>query len=207
VLSPTESSPPRRRYDGTIRRERAAATRERIVAAGAELALGFASWDWGGLTFRAVAEAAGVSERTVYRNFPTELMLRDAVMSRLEDDAGVTYADLQLDDVATVATKVFAAMSRFTGMVESPRCAVDPTAVSAGERRKEALLNAVSTRAPQWSDDQCRSVAGLIDILWLPPTHERLMRVWDLDADEASRAIEWLIDAVVAAAKEGRAPI
>jgi AcrR family transcriptional regulator len=45
------------------------------------------TWDWDGLTFRALAERAEVSERTVYRHFPTERKLHDAVMERREDEA------------------------------------------------------------------------------------------------------------------------
>ena len=58
----------------------------------------FDSWHWNALTFRAVAERAGVGERTVYRHFPTERHLHDAVMARLEEEAGVTYEDLELAD-------------------------------------------------------------------------------------------------------------
>lgn len=77
--SSTES--PRRRYDSSSRRRQAAETRARIVAAGTELVHGFETWDWHDLTFKAVAERAGVGERTVYRHFPTEQHLHDAVMN------------------------------------------------------------------------------------------------------------------------------
>ena len=43
----------RRPYDSPVRRSRAAATRERIVAAGSELVHGFEAWDWDQLTYRA----------------------------------------------------------------------------------------------------------------------------------------------------------
>ena len=49
----TERQPPRRRYDNTLRRQRADETRERIVAAGAELLHGFPIWNWRALTARA----------------------------------------------------------------------------------------------------------------------------------------------------------
>ena len=49
---------------------------------------GYDTWDWRDLTFRSVAERAGVGERTVYRHFPTERHLHDAVMERLESEAG-----------------------------------------------------------------------------------------------------------------------
>jgi AcrR family transcriptional regulator len=80
----TDTAPARRRYDSPVRRERAAQTRERILAAGAELLHGFPIWNWGALTVPAVATRAGVTERTVYRYFANERALRDAVLGRLE---------------------------------------------------------------------------------------------------------------------------
>ena len=84
----------RRRYDNRARLEKAAQTRERIVAAGSDLVHGFETWNWGDLTFKAVAVRAGVGDRTVYRHFPTERHLQDAVMQRLESEAGVSYEDV-----------------------------------------------------------------------------------------------------------------
>ena len=60
-----------------------AETRDRILDAGSALVHEFESWDWRPLTFRAVAERAGVGERTVYRHFATEQALHAAVMERL----------------------------------------------------------------------------------------------------------------------------
>src|SRR3954452_9555040 len=94
-----EQSPDGRRYDSPVRRSRAAVTRERIVAAGSELVHHFPSWDWKELTFRAVADRAGVSERTVYRHFATERELHDAGMRRLEEEAGLSYDQLRLADL------------------------------------------------------------------------------------------------------------
>ena len=62
----------RRRYDSTRRREQAAETRGRIVTAGTELLQATSIRDWRALTIRAVAERAGVNERTVYRHFGGE---------------------------------------------------------------------------------------------------------------------------------------
>ena len=76
-----------------LRRAQMAETRERILAAGSALVHEFKSWDWRPLTFRAVAERAGVGERTVYRHFATERELRDAVMTRCEQEAGVELGE------------------------------------------------------------------------------------------------------------------
>jgi AcrR family transcriptional regulator len=62
---PASEVRPGRPYDGTLRRERAAETRERILDAGAELLHRSTVRDWKKLTVRAVAERAGVNERTI----------------------------------------------------------------------------------------------------------------------------------------------
>src|SRR3954447_11385181 len=108
-----ERSAEGRPYDAPKRRKQVELTRERIVAAGSDLVHEFASWDWGALTFRAVAERAGVGERTVYRHFPTERRLHDAVMQRLEEEAGVTYEDVSLDNLGAVTAKVFSSRGSF----------------------------------------------------------------------------------------------
>src|ERR1700680_3947068 len=93
----------KRRYDSPVRREQVAETRERILTAAAELVHGYPTWDWKELTFRAVAERAGVGERTVYRHFPSERELHHALLAHLAVQAGVSYDGMELDDLAPVA--------------------------------------------------------------------------------------------------------
>jgi len=140
----------RRTYDNRSRQEQAAQTRERIVAAGSELVHDFDSWNWRDLTFKAVAERAGVGERTVYRHFPTERHLHDAVMQRLESEAGISYEVVDLTNIGDVTGRVFASLQRFSvrKSVEAPQ---DPTFVGVDVRRREALTRAVTAAAPGWS--------------------------------------------------------
>ena len=86
-VDPGSSEPdrPRRPYDRTLRSQRAGETRQRIITAGSELLHRSSVRDWHELTVRAVANRAGVNERTVYRYFGNERGLRDAVMHRLEE--------------------------------------------------------------------------------------------------------------------------
>ncbi|ULE33006.1 TetR/AcrR family transcriptional regulator [Mycobacterium sp. IDR2000157661] len=188
----------RRPYDNSARRRKAAQTRDRIVRAGSELVHEFDSWDWRGLTFRAVAERAGVGERTVYRHFPTERHLHAAVMQRLETEAGVSYEDVTLDNLGAVTARVFASLQRFAvrEMVPAPS---DPAFVRSDERRREALLRAVAHAAPALPQAQRRRVAGLLDVLWSPASYERLVGVWGIEADAATATIDWAMTAVVQA--------
>jgi AcrR family transcriptional regulator len=195
----------RRGYDSPLRRQKAAQTRDRIVRAGSELAHGYASWDWQGLTFRAVAERAGVGERTVYRHFPTERHLHDAVMQRLEEEAGITYEDVELANVAEVTARVFATRRSFAvaGSVGAPD---DPTFVAVDERRRHALLRAVSASTPHWSDAEQATVAALLDVLWNLPSYERLVGVWNLRGEDATRAITWVMGKLVQAIEDDEPP-
>jgi len=187
-----------RSYHSPARQKAAAATRERIIDAGTRLVRGFTTWDWDELTFRAVAELAEVSERTVYRHFPTERHLHDAIMGRLEDEAGIAYEDVELDNLADVTARVFASLKRFAikDTIGTPH---GPAFVGADARRHDALDRAVTARAPQLPDAQRRAMAGLLDVLWSPTTYERLVGAWNLDKAEAVDAVRWLIAKVVAA--------
>ncbi|MFC5744261.1 TetR/AcrR family transcriptional regulator [Actinomadura rugatobispora] len=202
----SEPARPRRSYDSPVRRRQAAETRERILAAASELVHGFATWDWRGLTFKAVAERAGVGERTVYRYFPTERDLHGAVMRRLEEEAGVSYAGLDLDGLPDVAARAFAALSsfavsRWTG--EYPR---QPALVAEDERRRDALVRAVAPSAPDWSETERRMAAAALDVLWHLPSYERLITAWNLDDDQATRTISWVIGVLVDAIRDDRRP-
>ncbi len=195
----------RRRYDNSARAEKAGRTRERIIAAGSELVHAFDSWNWRDLTFRSVAERAGVGERTVYRHFPTERHLHDAVMQRLESEAGISYEDVDLDNLGAVTARVFASLQRFAvrESVDTPR---DPTFVGVDARRREALLRAVTTSAPNWTEDEQRVTAGLLDVLWNLPSYERLVGVWGVDGSTATEAVNWLMSKVIEAVEEGGPP-
>jgi AcrR family transcriptional regulator len=195
----------RRTYDNRARQQKAAQTRERIVAAGSELVHAFDSWNWRDLTFKAVAERASVGERTVYRHFPTERHLHDAVMQRLEAAAGVSYEDVDLSNIDDVTARVFASLQRFSvrNSVETPQ---DPTFVGVDVRRRDALMRAVSASAPEWSAGEQRTAAGLLDVLWNVPSYERLVGEWGFDGTDATRAIGWLMGKVVASIEDDDPP-
>jgi len=203
--STTRDAEARRRYDSPVRRRQTAETRERIVAAGSELVHEFDAWHWDALTFRAVAERAGVGERTVYRHFPTERLLHDAVMARLEEEAGVTYEGLDLDHLPEITARVFSSRRSFAAReaVEPP---ADPLFVEVDQRRRDALLHAITVATPAWSEAQRRTTAALLDVVWGMPAYERLVGAWELDGDDATRAITWLMARLTAAIDDDEAP-
>jgi AcrR family transcriptional regulator len=200
----SELSTPRRSYHSPARQKATAATRERIVDAGSQLVRGFTTWDWDELTFRAVAQRAEVSERTVYRHFPTERHLHDAIMVRLEDEAGIAYQDVELDNVAEVTARVFASLRRFA-IKESVSTPHGPAFAGADARRHDALDRIVA--ASQLPEPERRALAGLLDVLWSPTTYERLVGGWHLDNTEAVDAVQWLIAKVIVAVQNNESPL
>jgi AcrR family transcriptional regulator len=184
------ADPVRRSYDSTLRRQRAAETRARIIAAGSELLHGSSVRDWHGLTIRAVAEKAGVNERTVYRHFVNEQGLRDAVMQQFEDEAGIDLRGMQLEDVADVTARIFAHVSSYPPDARQP---LDPTLLHAKRRQHEALLAAVSARAGDWSPADRTAAAAVLDVLWSVASYERMVVDWQMDPADATRGISWVI--------------
>ena len=153
----------RRGYESPLRRQRTAETRERIAAAGCELLEGSSIRDWHGLTIRAVAEHAGVNERTVYRHFANERGLRDEVMRRLEQQAGIDLAGLRLDDVVDVTARIFGSVAAHP---LEPRPPLDPTLTATGQRQREALRRAVAAHADGWPAAEQEIAAAMFDVLW-----------------------------------------
>jgi len=201
----TTTQPPstRRAYDNTLRQERAAQTRARIVAAGAELVRGSSIRDWHGVTIRAVATRAGVHERTVYRHFANERALHDAVLHHLEQEAGIDLATMRLDDIAEVTTRMFRTLSSWAAPT---RKKLDPALVEARGRLHESLLTAVSQQASRWSIPERTTAAAVLDVLWSVASYERLVSDWELDHDHATRAITWVIGLVEDAVRRGQRP-
>jgi AcrR family transcriptional regulator len=197
------AEPARRRYDSPVRRQRAAETRDRIVTAGSELLHGFPIWNWGALTVRAVAQRAGLNERTVYRYFPNERALRDAVLVRLEEEAGVNVQGLRLEDLKEVTTRILAFASSFPLAPRTPR---DATVAAANQRQRDALVAAVGEWAEGWADGDRAIAAAVLDVLWSVVSYERLVTDWDLAPKDAIRGITWVIGLVQDAIRDGGGP-
>jgi AcrR family transcriptional regulator len=159
--------------------------------------------DWGALTIRSVAERAGVHERTVYRHFPNERALRDAVMHQLESEAGVDLERMQLGDIADATARVLRFVSSYPS---EPRPALDPTLADTNRRRHVALLAAVEEHTPRWTAAERALAASMLDALWAVGTYERLVGEWAFDSEEAIRAITWAIEIVEQAVRDGRRP-
>jgi AcrR family transcriptional regulator len=186
-----------------MRRQKAEATRERIIVAGRDLLRRSSVRDWRSLTVRGVAEQAGVNERTVYRYFTNERGLRDAVMHRLEQDAGIDLAGMRLQDISDVTARTLTQISSFP-REEQPL--LDPTLHDAHQRQREALLAALDEHTTEWSASEKAGAAAMFDVLWSVASFERLVTDWQLGSEEAIGTITWAIDLIAAGVRQGVRP-
>jgi AcrR family transcriptional regulator len=152
---------------------------------------------------RGVAERAGVNERTVYRYFGNERGLRDAVMHRLEQEAGIELDGMQLEDVADIAARIFWHVSSYPVRPKPP---LDPTLTDANLRQRGALVRALRDGMPAWSDEEQTAAAAVLDVLWSLATYERLASDWQMEPDQAIRTVGWAIGSVEVAIRNGQRP-
>ena len=200
---PVSSHESARHYDSPLRRQQAVETRERIVVAGCRLLASSSVRDWRALTIRGVADEAGVNERTVYRYFGNEQGLRDAVMHRLEQKAGIDLDGMRLEDVADMTARIFAHVSSYPIRPKPP---LDPTLADANIRQRGALFDALEEKTGQWHESDRYTVAALLDVIWSVATYERLASDWDMQSDQAIETVTWLIGLVEDAVADDRRP-
>ena len=193
----------RRKYNSPVRRQRVSDTRERIISAGVDILHGFPVWNWRALTVGAVAERAGVNERTVYRYFAGERELRDAVLARQETEADVVLEGLALEDIQDHTERILEYASSFPLQSRSPD---DPTLTAAHQRQRAALIAAVSAQTADWPHNDRAIAAAMLDVLWSVTSYERLVVDWDLDPKDAIKGATWVIGLVEDAIRDGRRP-
>jgi len=144
-----------------------------------------------------------VNERTVYRYFGNERGLRDAVMHRLEQEAGIDLEGVRLEDVADIARRIFAHVSSYPLRSKPP---LDPTLTDANLRQRNALFGALDDWTAEWTESDRNCAAALLDVLWSVATYERLVSDWEMDRTQAIRAVTWAIGLVEEAVRNGRRP-
>ncbi|HVL02588.1 MAG TPA: TetR/AcrR family transcriptional regulator [Dongiaceae bacterium] len=193
----------KRRYNSVVRQQQSTETREHIITSGVQLAHEFPAWDWKNLTFRAVGERAGISERTVYRYFATEQALKDAVMQRLVKESGINLNALTLPEFTATIKSLFQYMLSFSAKSKELE---DPSFSSVDQDRRTALLRSVVEATPGWSEAQQLAVTASLDIFWQPSTYERLQNAWNFDFEQSIATLTWLIDLVETAIKDKRLP-
>jgi AcrR family transcriptional regulator len=175
-------------YHSPLRESQAAATRERIVEACVTLMQRGAD-----LTYAAVAAAAGVQERTVYRHFPKKEDLEAALWDWIV--AHLTHADFAARTEEQLVAAMRASFAGFDAnapliqaMLHSPQ-GLDVRRRQQPMRRAmfEACVDSVVPGTPP----QVRHrAAAVLQVLYSAAAWDLLRSFWEMDATDAADAID-----------------
>jgi hypothetical protein len=130
--------------------------------------------------------------------FVNERELRDAVMHRLEEEAGIDLAGLRLENVADAAARIFEHVPRIPLSRAGP---LDPTLTEAQRKGAAARTAAVAGGGLRRRLRRCSTCFGVsrrTSAWWWD---------WQLDREQAIRGIGWVIQLTGReSGREGAAP-
>jgi AcrR family transcriptional regulator len=191
----------RANYRSPLRETQAGQTHDRIRAAAASLLDEQGSPD--AITFKRVAAAAGVTEMTVYRHFPTREDLLRGIWEHLNAQMpGAVGMPATLGGLLAQHDDLYAGFDRnpapIIASVTTPqgremRAALDP-------QRRRAFSAIARGIAPHATPRQRERLAAILQLLHSAHAWMSLREQWDMDGPEAAAATRWAIEALAAAA-------
>lgn len=194
---------PKRRYRSNLREAQAGLTRDRILAAASRILE--IDGGTGSLTFKRVAEAAGTTEMTVYRHFPSRDQLLHALWEHLNQAMapGLGMPN-SLSELKGQHRVLFTGFDKVPAQIAASITTPEGRAMRAAlnEERKAAFLAIAAELAPTADPARQRQLAGVIQLLHSAYAWDSLREQWGMDGAEAGEATLWAIDALTRIAKE-----
>jgi len=187
-------------YHSPLRQAQAAATRERILQACASL-----MQDGSDLTYHAIAQAADVQERTVYRHFPTKADLQAGVWGWITSRLTHTdFAARNTDELVADMRNAFAGFDASAPLVRSMLHSPEGIAVRVRQQPgRQAMFQAcVDAAAPGAPAAARERAAAALQVLYSAPSWDLLCTFWGMNASEAADTIELAIRSLLAGLRQ-----
>lgn len=142
------------------------------------------------LTMAAVAERAGVTDRTVYRHFETRDALVRATWSRMQQRVASRGFPRTAQDMVESPVQLF---PRFDSARELVRASLYSPAgldirMSSNAERQDAVLSAVRDAFPDADERWLRRRAAIAQLINSAYAWEVLRQYWDIEGEEAGKA-------------------
>jgi AcrR family transcriptional regulator len=189
----------KRGYKSDLRAHQAAATRDLIIKTAAEQ---FVPWSTD-VPFDQLAERAGISVRTVFRHFPTQRDLVVAVTPYLEQRCGWRPEEMTADNFAEMSRNTFA---YFGELLERGRRDSDPLPAPLRNLRMRNRITpierALGPLTQGMDPGMARAVLALLSGLTRVPFMRGMHEQWGVGGEDASKAVEWAVNALLAALRE-----
>lgn len=155
------------------------------------------------LTFAAVASAAGVPERTLYRHFQTREALHHALYDWVNERLGVDgERPTTAEAMAGLVRRAFPGFDAIAPVIRELLAAPEGrlARLAANPERQRAALGVVAHDAEGLPAKQARQLAAVLQLLTAASTWQALRDYWGMDGAEAAEtavlASELLLDGV-----------
>lgn len=191
----------------SLRERKQQLTREQILQACVEIQFVHGGYEDPELfTYAKVAELAGVSERTVYRMFPTKRDLVSAVIADRQELMGVdppTSMDEWPATMREIASRMDARFVPARTTTPQPGDDIDdmPAVVDDRRNRDATAIEAVRALHPELTDRQAQAIAAAVHSVAGLPSIARTAARWDLSLTESADAHAWAVQTLINALK------
>jgi AcrR family transcriptional regulator len=181
----------------SLRDRNAAATRERILAAVADL---LERGEAEELTMPGVAEASGISLRTIYRYYPTREELMEAAGRWIGDELLKHPYPRDLDEVADLFEAGCPDFDERPGLVRAMALSQLGQSVRGYRRREraEAIERALREEFPDLDEDELLRASAVLSYLHNILAYTTLREENGLSGEEIGTAIGWAIRTLIA---------
>lgn len=193
----------KRRYRSNLREAQAGLTRNRILAAASRILE--IDGGTGSLTFKRVAEAAGTTEMTVYRHFPSRNQLLNALWEHLNQAMAPGLGmPTSLSELKGQHAALFAGFDKVPAQIAASITTPEGRAMRASlnAERERAFLGIAAELTPAAGQARQRHLAGVIQLLHSAYAWDSLREQWGMDGAEAGEATLWAIEALTRHAKD-----
>jgi AcrR family transcriptional regulator len=158
-----------------------------------------------GVTFRALAEASGVPERTVYRHFETKEAVFNAFWTWANERLGMPAAPRTAEELIDQVPALFAAFESgeplVRAMLHDPHGRATRTAHA--EARRDRLRAALKDVLGPLTAAERRRLLASAQALISAAGWETMKDYWGLTSAEAADAAQWAVRVLVAEARRG----
>lgn len=197
-----------RSYRSPLRRAQAAQTRELILEALTDLVLESGPDE---VSIRALAERAGVSERTVYRYFPDREALHEGLADHLNERSETRRLELalrDLDELVAVSPTMFDAFDEVADEMRAVALLrVAPDQLSDDQRRRTELFGSlVAGTFPDLDGDARHRLLAAIRAIAGSHTWMRLRDEFGMTGRESGELVSWMLEALVARVRSDGPP-
>lgn len=198
-MSAQSTTATRRTYESPLRERQMKETKEAIFRAATEQLA-----DHGLAEFHIpeLAEAAGVSVRTVYRYFPTKDALLESFAHWLDDQVGspATTPAASLDDLLEGVETVYAGFDDNEGVIRSHWATPHGRGIreKGRIRRLAAVESAVKSALPNLSAKEQRQATAILSLLHSSRTWQAFKDDFGIDGKESGKVVAWALRTLVA---------